>query len=269
MRATAVFRFVLALVLLAAGIATTMYVVGGATSPASNGHATLPTATTGVSPAPATTAPGGTARAPTVAAATFPAFEVDPSYTCTLEAGTYAGRFGNVQVSATTPTTWHGLDDVFHAEDDGCGDGGGVRLETTVVSEVYPDICSWRGSGVDVRTPDAAAIAFSDSGFFNVEGPIEIELGGYPAHRYRLILPAGLAPTSCSDGVIQFWRDPARAEGAGPTVGEPGSLIVYLVEVEAVTLGVYVYKGKDWATPEMRQELNAVVDSLRFEVDTQ
>lgn len=267
MGATGAVRFGLGLVLLAAGVGATLYVVGRTTPPPSSNGPSAPAATTAATAVPATTEPDATTPASATPDPTFPAFEVDPSYTCTLEAGTYGGRFGNVHVSATTPTTWHGLPDFFHAEDEGCGDGGGVRLEITVVSEVYPNICHWLGTGVDVRAPGAEEVAFSDAGFFNVVGPIEVELGGYPAYRFKLTLPSGLDANVCSGEVVQFWRDPARAEGFGPTIAEPGQLVVYFVEVEAVTLGVYIYKAKDSATPAMRQELNAVVDSLRFEVD--
>lgn len=203
---------------------------------------------------------------PSIPPATFPAFEVDPSYTCTLSAGTYGGWFGDVRVDATTPTTWHGLDDVFHAEEEGCGEGGAVRLEITVASEVYSDICQWLGTGVEAGTPDAGTAAFSEAEPFDVVGPAETELGGYPALRYGLTLPADFDASTCSNGRYQYWRDPAREEGFGPTGFEPGSLDVYFVEVGDVTLGVYAFKGDDWATPVMEAELDAVVDSLVFDV---
>jgi hypothetical protein len=40
---------------------------------------------------------------------------------------------------------------------------------------------------------------------------------------------------------------------------------VYFVEVEDVTYGVYVFKGEGDSTPAMRAELDAVLESLRFE----
>jgi hypothetical protein len=217
-------------------------------------------------------ASGQSTSAPTSPPATdapapaFPAFAADPAYTCDLLAGTYGGSFGDIRVTATTPTTWHGLDDNFHAEDEGCGGGGGVRIEITVVSEVYPDICRWRGTGVDVQTPEAESAAFSESTQFDVVGPTDTEVGGFPARQYELTLPAGFDQSiSCSSGVVQFWRDAARDEGSGPWVLEPGAITVYFVEVGDVTLGVYAFKGEDWATPAMRDELDAVVASLRIE----
>lgn len=222
------------------------------TAPASTPPVTDPHATPAATPG---SAPG----------ATFPAFAVDPSYTCNLEAGTYGGRFGSVRVTATTPTTWHGLQDVFHAEDEGCGGGGGVRLEITVASEVYRDSCVWRGSGVEIGGRAARAAAFSEQTLFDVVGPIKTELGGYPARRYDFTVPVDLDTTSCSDSVLQLWRDPARLEGLGPTTFSSGSMTVYFVAVEAVTLGVYVFKGDEGITPDMFEELDAVVASLVFE----
>ena len=223
------------------------------------------------SPEPVTDPPtsdGPIAVDPTAPPPTFPAFAVDPSYTCDLLDGTYGGWFGDIRVDAITPTTWHGLDDVFHAEDDGCGGGGAVRIEITVVSEVYPDPCSWQGRGIDVGAPDAASSAFSDASLFAVNGPTNTELGSFPAWRYELTVPTERDRSACSEGKLQLWRDPAREEAFGPTTFNPGSLDVYFVEVGDVTLGVYAYKGEGWATPAQVQELDAVVESLRFEIET-
>jgi hypothetical protein len=218
---------------------------------------------------PATPAPASSAR-PSQAPATgdpsqFPAFVPLPSYTCDLLDGTYGGHFGSTLVTVATPTTWHGLDDVFHAEDEGCGGGAGVRIEVTVASEVYADTCNWLRRGVEARSPAAATTAFSEQSLFDVTGPVDTELGGYPARRYDFILPADLDLSSCSSSTLQFWRDPARDKHFGPTLADAGSVTVYFVEVDDVTYGVYVYKGAADSTPEMRADLDAVVESLRFE----
>ncbi len=208
---------------------------------------------------PATPAPA------TLAPATFPAFEVTQPYFCTLEPGTYGGRFGSVLVTATTPTTWHGLADDFHLEDEGCLGGGAVQLEITVVSQVYPGACHWAGTGVDIGTPGAATAAFSDQAPFGAVGPADATMGGYPARRYDFSLPAGFDVSTCSNSAIQLWRDPARGEGSGPTMILIDSVTIYFVEVDGLTLGVYAGHSRELATPAMIAELDAVVASLQIE----
>jgi hypothetical protein len=219
---------------------------------------TLPTQSPATEP-PATEPPA------TQPPATFPAFAVTQPYSCDLEAGTYGGSFGIVQVTATTPTTWHGLEDDFHLEDDGCGLGGAVQLEITVVSQVYADACHWEGTGVDAGTPDALTAAFSDRAVFDTVGPTDVTLGGHAARRYDFSLPAGFDEITCSNGVIQLWRDAARDEGFGPTMILIDSVTVYFVEVDGLTLGVYAGHSRELATPAMLAELDAVVASLRIE----
>ena len=179
--------------------------------------------------------------------------------------GTYGGHFGTTLVTVTTPTTWHGLDSDFHVEDGACGGGAGARLEVTVASEVYPDACKWAGTGVRAGTSAAATPAFSEQTLFDVTGPVDTDLGGYPARRYDFTLPAGLDTSRCSNSTLQLWRDPARDERFGPTLRDPGSVAVYFVEVEDVTFGVYVFKGEGDSTRAMRADLDAVVESLRFQ----
>ena len=168
-------------------------------------------------------------------------------------------------MTATTPTTWHGLDDDFHLEDDGCGLGGAVQLEITVVSQVYADACHWEGTGVDVGAPGAATAAFSDQAQFDTVGPTTVTLGGHAARRYDFSLPAGFDVITCSNGVIQLWRDAARDEGFGPTMILIDSVTVYFVEVDGLTLGVYAGHSRELVTPAMLAELDAVVASLRIE----
>jgi len=208
---------------------------------------------------PATLAPA------TLAPATFPAFAVTQPYFCTLETGTYGGSFGTVLVTATTPSTWHGLDDVFHLEDEACLGGGAVQLEITVVSQVYADACHWAGTGVNVGTPDALTAAFSDQAAFGTVGPTDVTLGGHAARRYDFSLPAGFDASTCSNFVVQLWRDPARAERFGPSMILIDSVTIYFVEVGGLTLGVYVGHSRELATPAMLAELDAVVASLRIE----
>ncbi|TAK00152.1 MAG: hypothetical protein EPO36_09760 [Chloroflexota bacterium] len=227
--------------------------------------ATQPPATEPTPTEPTPTEPTPTEPPPTLEPAEFPAFAVAQPYACTLESGTYGGTFGSVRVTATTPTTWHGLYEDFHLEDDGCGGGGAVQLEVTVVSQVYTDACRWQGTGVDVDTPGAAAIAFSDQSDFGTVGPTGVTLGGQAARRYDFSLPADFDASTCSNSYIQLWRDPARREGFGPTMVLIDSVTVYFVELDGMTLGVYVGHSREFATPAMRAELDAVVASLRIE----
>lgn len=206
---------------------------------------------------------GGTV--PTQPPATFPPFAVTQPYLCTLETGTYGGSFGNVVVTATTPTTWHGLEDTFHLEDEACLGGGAVQLEITVVSQVYTDACHREGTGVDVGTPGALTAAFSDQALFDTVGPTDVTLGGHPARRYDFSLPAGFDDSTCSTGDIQLWRDAARDDGGGPIMALIDSVTIYFVEVDGLTLGVYAGHSRELATPAMLAELDAVVTSLHIE----
>ena len=184
-----------------------------------------------------------------------------PPYTCDLTSGTYHRTVGSLQVFATTPTTWHGLEDVFHAEDDSCGGGGAVRLEIALVSQVYADACLWRGTGVDID-PTTAALAFAEQELGTI-GPTEATIAGYAALRFQFAVPSSFDTTICDDEYLQLWRDPERDEGTGPTVFPRDTVSVYFVDVDGVALGLYAIVRED-ATPVMIDELDAVVASLRL-----
>lgn len=93
-------------------------------------------------------------------------------------------------------------------------------------------------------------------------GPVEATLGGYPATRIDLTVPASFAEEDCSlPDALQLWF----AETEGYTVLFPDTTAsVFIVDVEGER---QVFFTEQWAgsSDEDRQELQAVLDSIRFE----
>ena len=78
---------------------------------------------------------------------------------------------------------------------------------------MYSDPCQWQGSllspavGPTVDDPATALVAQKGR---NATAPTDVMLGGYPAKRVELSIPADLDRATCDEGVIRTWVAPGE-----------------------------------------------------------
>jgi hypothetical protein len=142
--------------------------------------------------------------------------------------------------------------------------GAQVGFYATPVDEIYPDACT--GSEGDVVAlgagVDDLAVALLEQSGPQASDPVEATLGGYPATRIDLTVPAGVAVEDCNvPGALQLWV----AEPKEYTVLWPDNTAsVYIVDVEGQRQVFFIERFAT-ASDADSQELQAVLDSIRFE----
>ncbi len=91
-----------------------------------------------------------------------------------------------------------------------------VVLVTYFVTHVYTDICNWQGSLNEVgpTVDDLAAALVAQAGRL-ASAPADVTLGGFPAKRIELTVPADLDVDDCDGGNVRFWPDPGPDQSGG------------------------------------------------------
>jgi hypothetical protein len=93
----------------------------------------------------------------------------------------------------------------------------------------------------------------------------DVTLGGFPAQRIELTVPAGFDSASCDGGIIRFWPDPGPNESGGVCCAPAGTTdVVYIVDVDGNTF-VVVARHTAISSAQDRAELDAIVDSIRID----
>jgi hypothetical protein len=144
-----------------------------------------------------------------------------------------------------------------------------LLLVTWIVTHAYTDICHWDGALVDAgTTPDELVNILVAQGR-TASAVTDVDLGGFPAKRVELTVPADLDVTTCdsggSGGFIRFWPDPGPDESGGLCCGAVGSTdVVYVVDV-AGSRFVVVARHEPGGAAEAIAELEAIVASIRIE----
>lgn len=180
-----------------------------------------------------------------------------------LEPGAYSiasEQFTPVRVDFTVPAGWSasGGDIAKHADEP-------IELGMALyrVTHVYADACRSEGTLTEIGpTADDLVTALVAQRNTVLAGPTEVQLGGYPAQRVDLDIPADLDMGTCRyPELIQIWaQDPERDYFALP-LGYPGS--VYVADVDGQRVVITTSHGPD-ATDEELAELAGIVASLRF-----
>lgn len=190
-----------------------------------------------------------------------------------LSAGTYyvvdpgnTGYTNAARLSFTVPAGWTSAD--FAAKNR--GKPGEVFFAVWVVSYVFTDACHW-GTLVNAgtTTDDLIKILAAQVGR-TASAPSDATIGGYPAKRIELTVPADLHTSTCTDGNLRYWPG-AGAEGAGPDMSSglccnpPGNIDdVYVVDIAGRRMIVVArhYPGSSEAD---KTELQSLVDSIQIE----
>ena len=143
---------------------------------------------------------------------------------------------------------------------------GEVGLSTWVVTHVYADSCRHTtDSLVAVGTsPDKLVSTLVALKNRVVSQPTDVTLGGFPAKRLELSVPAGLDVSTCEFGSIKDWPDPGPDESGGLCCGGPGHVdVVYVVYINGKALAV-VARHLPGSSPQDLAELQAIVDSIKI-----
>ena len=146
------------------------------------------------------------------------------------------------------------------------GGPGGVLLAFWTVSHVYTDACHHEATLVDAGTTtnELASLLVAQKGRV-ASAATDVTLGGFPAKRIELTVPADLDVTKCDVGIIRFWPNPGPDESGGLCCTDVGSTdVVYVVDVAGNRLAV-VARHQATSSAEELAELEAIVASIMIE----
>jgi hypothetical protein len=194
-----------------------------------------------------------------------------------LEPGTYyrgAGFYpGGVAFTFTVPEGWattEGGSFVYRESSprprDPYAGPGEVLLASWTVSHVYTDACHHQSTLVDAgtTTDELASLLVAQKGRV-ASAATDVTLGGFPAKRIELTVPADLDVTKCDGGFIRFWPNPGPDESGGLCCTDVGSTdVVYVVDVVGNRLAV-VARHQASSSAEELAELEAIVASIMIE----
>ena len=143
---------------------------------------------------------------------------------------------------------------------------GEVLLTYWTVSHVYTDACHHEATLVDAgtTTDELASLLVAQKGRV-ASAATDVTLGGFPAKRIELTVPAHLDVTKCDGGFIRFWPDPGPDESGGLCCTAVGSTdVVYVVDVAGNRFAV-VARHQASSSAEELAELQAIVASIMIE----
>jgi hypothetical protein len=185
-----------------------------------------------------------------------------------LETGTYMisdETFTAVPFAVTVPPGWAGRADGHVYKDDGAD--GELGLVTYNVTHVYSDACKSEGALTEVGpTVDDLLRALEDQVGSDASTPVDVNVGGYPAKRIEMSVPAGLDTSTCRhpDVLIQIWADEAETSWFAIPVDHAATIPVYIVDVDGQR-AVILTEEPATASPNDVAELREIVDSITFE----
>jgi hypothetical protein len=183
-----------------------------------------------------------------------------------LTAGTYrigGPTFTNQPLTLTVPSGWTHHDGNFIAKGDAF-EGTGVTLATWIVSHVYADSCDWEGMLEPVDSAASVVAALVAQRGHDTSEPAATTVGGQPATRLVLSLPAPFDIGACASSIARLWPDAGPQEQFGLPIFPGQTTVVHVVDHgDSVTLVVSV-RNDDSPQADV-QEMNDVLASIAFE----
>jgi hypothetical protein len=165
------------------------------------------------------------------------------------------------RLTFTVPAGW-ATDESFISKDK--GGPGEVVFVTWVVSHIFPDVCDRSEPLVDVGTSvDELTNALLEQRGRVASAPTDTTLGGFPAKRVELTVPADLDIGTCG-GSLRAWPDPGPNLGGGLTTRVGQTDVVYVVDVRGNRLAVVARHMPDSSQQDLA-ELQAIVDSIQID----
>ena len=134
------------------------------------------------------------------------------------------------------------------------------------IDGVYADPCA--GVAAPPVSPSAADLASAVAplaGTELVSGPSDVTVGGRAAKHVAIRIPEDIA---CAPDAFNLWYDDVTCDAAAPcrrwatALGETNQ--AWIVEVDGKHVWIEAETYKD-ATPEVEQEVQAIIDSIQFE----
>jgi hypothetical protein len=208
---------------------------------------------------------------PTPAAAASAAVPEFPGVSDDVAPGTYMWRAGTAtpaDITFTIPAGWMSRFGIPHKNRGGPGE---IAVGNWIIANVYADPCQWQGSLLDPAvgpTVDDLATALVAQKGRNATTPTDVTLGGYPAKRVELSIPADLDRATCDEGVIRTWVAPGgdtalldEEQNLGMHPGQQN--VVYIVDVNGARLVIDTWHMRGTSAADLA-ELDAILASMRI-----
>lgn len=184
------------------------------------------------------------------------------------------GTESPVRFTFTVPDGWTNRNDIIRKDR---GEPGEVALGMWIVVNTYADPCRWQTSLLDPPvgpTVEDLATALTDQVGRNASAPTEVVVGGYPATRIELSVPADLDLSTCDNGYFRDWLQQGELHSQNPVLdgGDPTQVlfrsgqvsVVYILDVEGARVVIHT-----WHMPASSEanlaELEAILASVRIE----
>ena len=259
---------------IALGAAAVIAVVlaGVALMPRSDSSVGGPGGAPSASPSPTPT------PSPTATAASSPAVVELPGYSALLAPGDYFAAMpgGSPKITFTLPERWISRYSIAFKDRGGTGE---IAFGLWVVDNVYTDPCRWTGALIDPPvgpTGDDLATALTTQKRRNASPPTDVTLGGYPAKRIELSIPANLDKATCDKGVIRTWVSPGEDPTAIENIEDPDALptelvaprsgqlnVVYIVDIDGARAVIDTWHMPGTSAADLA-ELDAILASMRI-----
>ena len=136
-----------------------------------------------------------------------------------LAPGTYfwdVGARSPVRFTFTVPDGWTNRNDIIRKDQNGAGE---VALGVWIVMNTYADPCRWQESLLDPPvgpTVENLESAVADQVGRNASAPADVTVGGYPATRIELSVPADLDIATCDNGYYRDWLQEGESHSKNP-----------------------------------------------------
>jgi hypothetical protein len=141
-------------------------------------------------------------------------------------------------------------------------DGAGLILWTNEADGLFADPCAGRRAPtVGPTIADLADAVAAVPGTALVSGPSDVTVGGRPAKLVVLSIPADLG---CAAEEFYLWYDASKPDVARYATEIGSTIRVWIIDVDGrrIQIDAETYDG---AGPGPEQEIQQIIDSIRFE----
>lgn len=193
----------------------------------------------------------------------------------TLAAGRYYAPVGAGQWTVTVPEGWEWFYDIVWSDLGvpgtyrDVGGPGEVAFGWWEVANVFADPCHWKDSLADPPvgpTVDDLATALVAQVGRNGFGPTDVVLGGYPAKRIELSVPAHLDVATCDQGVYREWLGTGESLSVNPEdfsqTNIPGQIrVLYILDIDGTRFVMNTWHHAESSEQDLA-ELEAMLGSI-------
>ena len=143
-----------------------------------------------------------------------------------------------------------------------------VFFATFPITNIFSDACHPNTTLVSAGTTvgQLTSLLVAQKGGRVASAPTNVTLGGFPAKRIALTVPASVGVETCDNGVglLHFWPDPDGTSNGGICCAPVGSTDVVYVINDGGQLLIVLTRQAAGATPADLAQLNAIVASIKI-----